>query len=152
VETFLPLLAAVLALVAVVVATWWIARRPQPTSRLQFALAVPDEMSISHMALSGDGSMLVFVSPEETSAMPMLFVQRVGPPNITPLPGTQGASYPFWSPDGAYVGFFANGKLQKMAVLGGTPQILASALAARGGSWEMPTICSTRMNRGSWSA
>ena len=131
----LPLLAAVLALVAVAAATWWIARRPQPTSRLQFALAVPDEMSISHMALSGDGSMLVFVSPEETSAMPMLFVQRVGSPNITPLPGTQGASYPFWSPDGAYVGFFANGKLQKMAVLGGTPQILASALAARGGSW-----------------
>src|ERR1035441_7763633 len=46
----LPLLAAVLALVAVAAATWWIARRPQPTSRLQFALAVPDEMSISHMA------------------------------------------------------------------------------------------------------
>src|ERR1039458_8988531 len=131
----LPLLAAVLALVAVAAATWWIARRPQPTSRLQFALAVPDEMSISHMALSGDGSMLVFVSPEETSAMPMLFVQRVGSPNITPLPGTQGASYPFWSPDGAYVGFFANGKLQKMAVLGGTPQALAIALAGRGGSW-----------------
>jgi Tol biopolymer transport system component len=65
----------------------------------------------------------------------MLFVQKVGSPNVTPLPGTQGASYPFWSPDGAYVGFFANGKLQKMAISGGTPQILASALAARGGSW-----------------
>ena len=45
---------------------------------MQFALAVPDEMSISHMALSRDGSMLVFVSPEENSAMPMLYVQRVG--------------------------------------------------------------------------
>ena len=45
---------------------------------MQFALAVPDEMSISHMALSRDGSMLVFVSPEENSALPMLYVQRVG--------------------------------------------------------------------------
>ncbi len=131
----LPWFAALLALVAVAAGTWWIARRPQPTTRMQFALAVPDEMSISHMALSRDGSMLVFVSPEETSAMPMLFVQRVGSPNVTPLAGTQGASYPFWSPDGAYVGFFANGKLQKMAISGGTPQVLASALAARGGSW-----------------
>ena len=87
------------------------------------------------MALSWDGSMLVFVSPEESSALPMLFVQRVGSSSITPLPGTRGASYPFWSPDGAYVGFFANGKLQKMAISGGTPQALASALEGRGGSW-----------------
>jgi Tol biopolymer transport system component len=92
-------------------------------------------MSISHMALSRDGSMLVFVSPEESSALPMLFVQRVGSSNVATLPGTQGASYPFWSPDGAYVGFFANGKLQKIAISGGTPQVLATALAARGGSW-----------------
>jgi serine/threonine protein kinase len=45
----------------------------------------------------------------------------------TDVPGTQGASYPFWSPDGAYVGFFANGKLQKTALSGGTPQVLATA-------------------------
>ena len=120
---------------AVVGGTWFVARRPAPTTRMQFALAVPDEMSISHMALSRDGSMLVFVSPEENSALPMLYVQRVGSSSVTLLPGTQGASYPFWSPDGAYVGFFANGKLQKMAISGGTPQVLATALAGRGGSW-----------------
>ena len=128
-------LAAALALVAVAAATWFVARRPQPTTRMQFALAVPDEMSISHMALSRDGSMLAFVSPEENSALPMLYVQRVGSSSVTLLPGTQGASYPFWSPDGAYVGFFANGKLQKMAISGGTPQVLATVLAGRGGSW-----------------
>ena len=87
------------------------------------------------MALSRDGSMLAFVSPEENSALPMLYVQRIGSSSVTLLPGTQGASYPFWSPDGAYVGFFANGKLQKMAVAGGTPQVLATASAGRGGSW-----------------
>ena len=48
----LPWLAAALALLAVAALTWFVARRPQPTTRMQFALAVPDEMSISHMALS----------------------------------------------------------------------------------------------------
>ena len=131
----LPWLAAGLALVVVAAGTWFIARRPVPTTRMQFALAIPDEMNISHMALSRDGSMLVFVSPEESSALPMLYVQRIGSASVTLLPGTQGASYPFWSPDGAYVAFFANGKLQKMAIAGGTPQVLAPALAGRGGSW-----------------
>ena len=124
-----------LAMVAVAAATWFVARRPEPATRMQFSLAVPGEMSISHMAFSRDGAMLAFVSPEESSALPMLYVQRIGSSNVMPLPGTQGASYPFWSPDGAYVGFFANGKLQKIAISGGTPQVLATALAGRGGSW-----------------
>ena len=129
-------LAIVLALAAAVVASaWFVTRRPAPTARMQFSLALPDDMSVSHMALSRDGTMLVFVSPEENSALPMLFVQRVGTPKVTVLPGTQGASYPFWSPNGDYVGFFANGKLQKTAISGGTPQVLASAPAGRGGSW-----------------
>jgi eukaryotic-like serine/threonine-protein kinase len=128
-------LSAALALAAVAAGTWWIARRPQPATRMQFALAVPDEMSISHMALSRDGAMLVFVAPEESSALPMLFVQRIGSSSVAALPGTQGASYPFWSPDASQVGFFANGKLQKIAVSGGTPQVLATTTSARGGSW-----------------
>src|SRR5208337_2542542 len=136
----LPWLAAALALVAVAAGTWFVARRPQPTTRMQFALAVPDEMSISHMALSRDGSMLVFVSPEENSALPMLYVQRIGSSTVTLLPGTQNASYPFWSPDGAYVGFFANGKLLKMAISGGPSQVLAAALAGRGGSWGSNSV------------
>jgi eukaryotic-like serine/threonine-protein kinase len=135
-SSFLGWLAAALALVVIAsAATWFVARRPTPSARMQFSLAIPDEMSVSHMALSSDGTMLVFVSMEESSAVPMLFVQRVGFPKVTLLPGAQGASYPFWSPDGAYVGFFANGKLEKMAVSGGSPQVLARALAGRGGSW-----------------
>jgi Tol biopolymer transport system component len=51
------------------------------------------------------------------------------------IAGSEGASYPFWAPDGSSVAFFANGKLQKVAASGGTPQVLAKVLAARGGSW-----------------
>jgi Tol biopolymer transport system component/tRNA A-37 threonylcarbamoyl transferase component Bud32 len=134
-RSILPWVGVVLAMAVTAGVTWFLARRPAPAGRMQFAISVPDEMSISHMALSRDGTMLVFVSPEETSSLPMLFVQRVGSPNVTPLPGTQGASFPFWSPDGAYVGFFANGKLQKTAISGGAPQVLATALSGRGGSW-----------------
>jgi eukaryotic-like serine/threonine-protein kinase len=125
----------VLAMAVAAAVTWFVARRPVDTTRMQFAVSVPEELSISHMALSRDGTMLVFVSPEESSALPMLLVQRLGSPNVTPLPGTQGASFPFWSPDGTYVGFFANGKLRKTAISGGTPQVLATALSGRGGSW-----------------
>ncbi len=40
------------------------------------------------------------------------------------MPGTEGAQYPFWSPDSAYIGFFADGKLKKIALSGGAAQIL----------------------------
>ncbi len=139
--TLLPWLAAALAILAVAGATWFVARRPQPTTRMQFALAVPDEMSISHMALSLDGSMLAFVSPEDSTGLPVLYVhERVGSSNVTALPGTQGASFPFWSPDGAYLGFFAAGKLQKIAVSGGAAQPLTKAMAGRGGSWGKQNV------------
>jgi len=121
------------ALLLAIGITWLIARRPAPTQRMQFAISVPGE--VSHMALSADGSTLAFVSPDESSGLPTVFVQRIGSPTATQLPGTQGASYPFLSPDGTNVAFFANGKLQKIPATGGTPQVLAGVLAARGGSW-----------------
>ena len=126
-------LSIAVALTAVAGVTWFVARPPTATTRMQFAIPVPGE--VSHMALSQDGSLLAFVSPEESTGLPVLYVQRIGSPVATPLPGTEGASYPFWSPDGTHVAFFANDKLQKTAISGGPPQVLASVLAARGGSW-----------------
>jgi eukaryotic-like serine/threonine-protein kinase len=124
--------AVAVALVIGAGVAWLFAKRSLP-ARMEFAISVPGE--VSHLALSADGSMLAFVSPEENSGLPMVYVQRIGSPTATILPGTEGASYPFWSPDGAYVAFFANGKLQKLAISGGTPQVLANVQAARGGSW-----------------
>ncbi len=113
--------------------TWFGAHRSEPKIRMEFSIAVSGE--VSHLALSADGSTLAFVSPSENSGQPQIFVQRVGSPNATLLAGTEGASYPFWSPDGANLAFFANGKLMKVAVAGGAPVALANVEAARGGSW-----------------
>ena len=100
--------------------------------------SVPGE--VSHMAISADGRMLAFVAPNEKTGMPMLSVQRVGAPAATELAGTEGASYPFWSPDNASVAFFANSKLQKVSVSGGSEQTLAKVNNARGGSWGSKNV------------
>jgi len=109
--------------------------KPQPAAaeRLEFSIPLQNEMS--HLALSADGRMLAFVSPDPASGANMVSVQRIGSPGVSVLPGTAGASYPFWSPDDAYVAFFADGKLKKIALSGGAPQILASATSGRGGAW-----------------
>lgn len=126
--------AAVAAAVVLAAGITWLAlERAAPARRTQFAIPVSGE--VSHMAVSADGSMLAFVSPDESSGIPVIFVQRVGSPDTRMLEGTQGASYPFWSPDNSYVAFFASGKLQKIAVAGGPPQVLTKVWAARGGSW-----------------
>jgi hypothetical protein len=67
-------------------------------------------------------------------------VQRVGDPNPTELAGTEGASYPFWSPDNAYIGFFAKAKMMKIPASGGSAQAIAIAVLGRGASWGKKNI------------
>ncbi len=120
-----------LALAGVAAGVFLLGRRPPRAQRLEFAIPVNGEAS--HMALSPDGSMLAFVSPDESSGANMVSVQRIGRDAVTFLPGTEGASFPFWSPDDTYVAFFAEGKLKKVAASGGAPQTLAIAPIPRGG-------------------
>jgi eukaryotic-like serine/threonine-protein kinase len=107
--------------------------QPAPAERLEFSIPLQEEMS--NPALSADGRMLAFVSSDPVTGANMLSVERVGSSGTNVLPGTEGANYPFWSPDNAYVAFFADGKLKKVAVFGGAPQILATATSGRGGTW-----------------
>ena len=100
---------------------------------MRFAIPVPGE--ISSLALSADGRMLAFVSFQESSGSNLIFVQGVGAGTARALPGTEGATYPAWSPDDAFLAFFADGKLKKIAVMGGEPLVLASANMGRGISW-----------------
>jgi Tol biopolymer transport system component len=105
-------------------------------SSQQFAIPVSDE--VSQMALSSDGRSLAFVMPDD-SGRHVLHVQPIGAPRATVLTGTDGARFPFWSPDNAYVGFFADGKLMKVRLSGGAPHapqlIVEVTDSARGASW-----------------
>ncbi len=67
---------------------------------------------------------------------PRLWVRALDQVIARVLPGTDGAAYPFWAPDGKAIGFFANGKLKRIDLAGGAPQTLADAPAGRGGTWN----------------
>ena len=64
-----------------------------------------------------------------------IFLRRLDSTELQELVGTEGAVWPFWSPDSRYVGFFANGKVSKVAVLGGSPQVLGDAPGG-GATWN----------------
>jgi eukaryotic-like serine/threonine-protein kinase len=125
--------AAAFVLLSITAVVWFFFRGAPVAHRMQFALPVPGE--VSQVALSADGQMLALVSPDAKTGVPTIYVQRVGSPTAVELPGTDDASYPFWSPDDNYVAFFAKGKLMKIAATGGSPQALAVAGVARGGTW-----------------
>ncbi len=108
-------------------------RLSPPVERMQFAIPMKEE--VSNLALSADGRMLAYVARDDTSGEDMIYYERLGSPGAVRLVGTEGAAYPFWSPDDASIGFFADGKLQKIAIMGGTPIVLAAASRGRGGSW-----------------
>jgi Tol biopolymer transport system component len=97
----------------------------------------------SNVALSPDGSQLAFVAGKssrriadpELGAEGKLYLRRMDGLDAQPLPGTDGASSPFFSPDGRWVGFFAAGKIQKVSVSGGAPQPICEAGVLRGATW-----------------
>jgi serine/threonine protein kinase len=128
------LLAATLFLLAVAGgAAWWqvSSRRPTP---MYFHASVP--FPANDVALSPDGRMLAMVAYSAQANNYVLWTYEVGGRRTTSLDGTQGASYPFWSPDGKSLGFFSDGKLKKVETSGGQPQVLCDAPNGRGGTWN----------------
>ncbi|MCA1561147.1 MAG: protein kinase, partial [Acidobacteria bacterium] len=84
--------------------------------------------------IAPDGTRLAFVGVDG-SGRRLLYVRRVDLLEFTALAGTDGATFPFWSPDSRSIGFFADGTLKKIDASGGPPITLAAALNPRGGSW-----------------
>ena len=86
-------------------------------------------------ALSPDGRLLAYVAstPDGKS---VLWLRPLDSLQAQHLPGTEGAAYPFWSPDSRFIGFFAGGKLKKIEVSGGPPFTICDASDGRGGTWN----------------
>ncbi len=85
-------------------------------------------------ALSPDGRQLVFVASGDGASR--LWLRSLSTTTAQPLPGTEGAQYPFWAPDSRAVAFFADGQLKRLDLGGGAPRALAGASSGRGGSWN----------------
>jgi serine/threonine-protein kinase len=131
-------LVAAMALVAVLTvwSPWRQVRvRPSPV-RLDVNVSGDEPIFVNRGAsavLSPDGSRLVFVAG--TGQERKLYLRALDQLEATPLSGTEGASDPFFSPNGQWVAFFAGGKLKKVSVQGGAPVTLCDAVQARGGTW-----------------
>lgn len=85
------------------------------------------------IAVSPDGTLMAYVGG--TSGNEQLLLRRLDTFEAKAVAGTAGAETPFFSPDGNFIGFFANGKLRTVSLLGGTPAVLADVSQARGGVW-----------------
>lgn len=103
--------------------------------RLEIATAPTDEPS---MALSPDGMHLAFVANRDR--VPLLWVRRLDGADSRPLEGTEGARFPFWSPDNRSIAFFAEDQLKRIVVEGGTPFVVTPAPNGRGGDWNRDGI------------
>jgi Tol biopolymer transport system component len=85
-------------------------------------------------AISPDGRMLAFVTG--SSGGNRLWVRPLNSLSARELAGTDGATFPFWSPDGRSLGFFAVGKLKRIEIAGGLPTAICDVGLGRGGSWS----------------
>ena len=102
--------------------------------------------------LSPDGAVMVFVAQKAAAERPQLYVRKLDQSRDMPLAGTEGADSPFFSPDGKWIAFFADGNLKKTPMGGGAPITICKAGSAdgnaRGGSWaEDGTIFFSRAPR-----
>jgi serine/threonine-protein kinase len=112
---------------------------PPATDPVRLALELGRDASLANdfpiATLSPDGTRIVFVSTG-SDGINRLSTRRLDQAEATPLPGTERAYSPFFSPDGEWVGFFAAGKLKKTRLDGGAPLALCDAPAGRGASWS----------------
>lgn len=128
---------AVPALLAAAAAGVWLATSGAPPAprTVQLAWSLPEVLSLgSPPAISPDGSRIAFVGSDERGSR--LYVRDLSSLETHPIAASDGAQYPFWSPDSSSLGYFAAGRLYTVPVPNGAPTPLAEAPQPRGGTWN----------------
>ena len=135
------LIAGVLALALLVTIPFVIPSFRQVPARsnvIRASINQPENASFlprSQFAVSPDGLRIVFIV-RPAGGRQSLWIRPLGALTAQPLAGTEDATYPFWSADSRFVGFFAQSKLKKVDASGGPPQTLCDAPNGRGGTWN----------------
>lgn len=138
-ELFAWLLAAGALITTLLFALLWYRATVTPPPVLTMSLTAPEkvEMQTSEgIALSPNGQRMVFAGSRQNGKN-QLWVRNMDSLEAHALEGTEGAYYPFWSPDSKDIGFFADGKLKRIDATSGSLQTVCSASdLARGGTWN----------------
>ncbi len=136
------MVAGVLALIAITSTIGFMLRAPKPPQPLQ-AVRLSADIGADASLYTALGTAAIF-SPDGTRLALLaigsdqkrrIYVRSLDQLQATALPGTENARDPFFSPDGQWIGFFADGKLKKISVQGGAAVTLCDASDDRGGSW-----------------
>jgi Tol biopolymer transport system component len=124
---------AVLALaVAATAATLYVRRSVSEPVVTRLEISTPGTGLPFQFALSPDGRRLAYV----TGAQQQLAVRSLDQVGVQILAGTEGAFTPFWAPDSRTLGFTTNGKLKRVDLSGGAPQVIVEAGGVRAGTWN----------------
>jgi serine/threonine protein kinase len=107
---------------------------PPPEMRLQ--IVTPPALDPLDFALSPDGRSLVYVAAASPNDAERLYLRPINQIEARPIPGTEGARFPFWSPDSRSLGFFASEQVFRIDLAGGRAQPLAPAANPQGGAWS----------------
>jgi len=106
----------------------------EPDRRVQFEINPPKGYQFVEFATAPDGSAVAFIASSR-DARRSLWVRRLDSTEQQQMPDTEGAWFPFWSPDARSIAFFSRGKLRAIDVASGTLQTIADAPNGRGGTW-----------------
>jgi serine/threonine-protein kinase len=136
------LMTAVLAAVFLGTTLWgWMRRPAAPNPRVTRFVITPvradgTPQPFEGSALSPDGTKLVYGVSEGESDTRGLYLRALDRFDAIRIPGTEGGSTPFFSPDGEWVGFWADGALRKVRVDGGPVVTIAETGRVNGASWD----------------
>ncbi len=153
----LPWTVAALLLVALVVTLIFVVRTKDSATpdaiRLNLSDLTSEEQSLFRadfqvLALSPDGNTLVYTLAEDGQSQ--LYLRSLNGFNSIPISGTNNAQAPFFSPDGQWIGFLADGKIKKVHVSGGQVETICDTPGFRGASWgpDNTIVFSPRLNSG----
>ena len=127
-----------IAALAVAAAAWLGLFRARPAATpaarlLRTNVLLPERVGLNNAVVSPDGTRLVF-SGTDTTGKVQLWIRPLDAYTATPIAGTENAILPFWSPDGRFVGFFADKKVKRIEAGGGSPIVLYEVDGV-GGAW-----------------